>query len=219
METMTKQQAIIETLSTKQLEELLATKKAKDRQQRENARKQYEKGRDSAVESLFEEADELALANARFKNKCHIVMQSQHEKISEYGGIRSNSKGGFELTHSDGQRAVKRRRDTDPTWDERATKAVELIKEFLGDTVKKRDAELHDILMEFIEKNDKGDLEFAKVMNLFKHQDKFVDTRWVNGLQLIKESYSQSFKAYGYEFRRKNKAGKWEGLTLNFSSI
>ncbi len=219
METLTAPAVSTNELSTKELEALLASRKQAEKKQREAERKDYEKGKDTTIEALFDEAEELALATARFKNKCHVVMQAQHEKLSQYGGIRSNSKGGFELTHSNGAKAVKRRRDTDPTWDERATKAVELIKDFLGDTVKKRDAELHDILMEFIERNDKGDLEFAKVMNLFKHQDKFSDTRWVNGLQLIKESYSQSFKAYGYEFKRKNNAGKWEALTVNFSSL
>lgn len=209
----------VSQLSTKELEALLAGKKASEKKQRENERKIYEKEKDATVEDLFIEALELGLATARFKEKCHVVMQMQHEKLSNYGGIRSNSKGGFELTHSNGDKAIRRRRDTDPKWDERATKAVELIKDFLGDTVKKRDADLHDILMDFIERNEAGDLEFSKVMNLFKHQDKFNDPRWINGLQLIKESYSQSFKAYGYEFRQKGRGGKMESITLNFSSL
>ncbi|WP_443937069.1 DUF3164 family protein [Pedobacter sp. MW01-1-1] len=159
------------------------------------------------------------LANARFKNKCHAVMADQAEQLKEYGGIRSNSKGGFSLPHSNGLISVTRRRDTDPTWDERATKAVELIKDFLGDAIKKRDLELYDILMGFLERNANGDLEYAKVMDLLKHEDKFNDTRWKMGLQLIKESYRQNFKAFAYEFKRIDEAGKWKTLTLNFSSL
>lgn len=209
----------VSELSTKELEAILANKKALEKRKRENERKAYEKEKDETIESLFYEAVEIALTTARFKEKCHVVMQTQHDKLSTYGGIRSNSKGGFELSHSDGNKSIRRRRDTDPKWDERATKAVELIKDFLGDTVKKRDADLHDILMDFIERNEAGDLEFAKVMNLFKHQEKFNDPRWVNGLQLIKESYSQSFKAYSYEFKQKGRTGKMETLQLNFSSL
>lgn len=206
-------------LSSKDLEQLLAKKKAKEKNDREAERKAYEKEKDQVVEDLFEEAMQLSLATARFKEKCHVVMASQHEKLNSYGGIRSNSKGGFELMHSEGRVSVRRRRDTDPKWDERATKAVELIKDFLADTVKKRDADLHDILMGFIERNNAGDLEYSRVMDLFKHQDKFSDARWINGLQLIKESYSQHFKAYGYEFRHKKTNGKVENLILNFSSL
>lgn len=209
----------VNELSTKELEQLLATKKANEKKQREAERRAYEKEKDQVVEDLFDEAMQIALATARFKEKCHVIMATQHKKLNNYGGIRSNSKGGFELMHSEGRISVRRRRDTDPKWDERATKAVELIKDFLADTVKKRDADLHDILMGFIERNNAGDLEYSRVMDLFKHQDKFNDPRWINGLQLIKESYSQHFKAYGYEFRHKQANGKMENLVLNFSSL
>jgi hypothetical protein len=206
-------------LSTEQLEKMLAERKQAEKEKKAKDKASYEKNRDALVESLYAEAEEIALTLSRFKDKCHIVLDQQAEKLKTYGGIRSSSKGGFSLPHSAGQLAVTRRRDTDAVWDERATKAVELIKDFLGDTVKKRDADLHDILMGFIERNDKGDLEYAKVMELFQHQDKFSDERWVNGLQLIKESYRQVFKAYTYEFKRKNRAGKWQNLTLNFSTL
>ena len=63
-------------------------------------------------------------------------MEKHREKLNEYGKIRSNSKGGFSLMHSDKTIRIKRRRDTQPTWDERSTKALELIHAFLYDTVK-----------------------------------------------------------------------------------
>lgn len=210
---------VLSDLSIAELESFLSQKKVEDAKKREASKKAYEKDKNNLIESLYDEANELALMIERFKNKCHVIMDKQAERLKEYGGIRSNSKGGFSLSHSDGITMVTRRRDTDPSWDERATKAVELIKDFLGDTIKKRDLKLHDILMGFLERNSKGDLEYAKVMDLLQHEDKFDDVRWQTGLQLIKESYSQHFKAYGYEFKRKNNAGKWQTLTLNFSSL
>ncbi len=209
----------INELSTSELEKLLADKKKAEKQRRMAEKAIYEKDKDGTIELLWDEANELALATARFKNKLHTVMDLQAEKLNQYGGIRGNSKGGFAIVHSNGSKNITRRRDTDRFWDERATKAVGLIKDFLSDTVKKRDAQLHDILMSFLERNVKGDLEYAKVMDLLKHEDKFNDLRWVSGLQLIKESYSQSFKAFGYEFKKRNQSGKWESLSLNFSSL
>lgn len=209
----------INEMSTDQIEKLLAQRKKDEKSKREAEKKAYEKEKDTTIESLWEEAEELEQRASRLKNKCHIVMQAQQEKLNEYGGIRSNSKGGFSLPHSNGLMKVTRTRDTDPVWDERASKAVELIKDFLADTVKKRDADTYELLMEFVAKNEKGDLEYEKVMNLFKHQDRFTDPRWVNGLQLVKESYSLQFKSFGYEFKRKDANGKWKGLTLNFSSL
>ncbi|WP_343530852.1 DUF3164 family protein [Pedobacter sp.] len=209
----------INELSTKELETLLISRKKQENAKREADKKVYVGQRDYIIDELFSEAKDLALSVSRFKQKMHSVMDIQKQKLEEYGAIRSNSKGGFSIFHSDGITQITRRRDTDPVWDERAHKAVELIKDFLSDTVKKRDAKLHSILLGFLERNAKGDLEYAKVMDLLNHEDKFEDARWLEGLRLIKESYSQSFKAFGYEFKQKDNYGKWKALALNFSSL
>lgn len=146
-------------------------------------------------------------------------MEEHAVKLAHYGKLRSNSKGGFSITTENGALRVTRRRDTEPVWDERAAKAVELIKDFLGDTIKKRDIDTYEVLMTFIERNEKGDLEFARVMDLFKHESRFEDERWQEGLRLIKQSYGNHLKGYGYEFKRKAADGKWDNILLNFSSL
>lgn len=211
--------ATIKELSTKELEELLAKRKKADKQKAEEDKRAYILERDNMMVELYDEGLELSLALARYKQKCHVVMEGQKVKLDGYGGIRSSSKGGFSIVHSNAKMQITRRRDTDPVWDERAQKAVELLKDFIGDTVKKRDADLHDILLGFLERNTKGDLEYAKVMELVKHEEKFDDKRWLEGLRLIKESYTQGFKAFGYEFKTKDAHGKWQPLSLNFSSL
>lgn len=202
-----------------ELEALLAKRKKEEKEKRQKAKIAYESIRDKTIDGVYAEALELSLALTRFKQKMHTIMERQKQELEKYGSIRSSSKGGFSISHADGFTMITRRRDTDPIWDERACKAVELIKDFLSDTVKKRDADLHEILLGFLERNSKGDLEFAKVMELLNHEEKFNDPRWVEGLRLIKESYSQGFKAFGYEFKQKDAHGKWKALSLNFSSL
>ncbi|WP_199118702.1 DUF3164 family protein [Pedobacter sp. ASV28] len=209
--------ATIHQLSTDQLEALLNKRKKEDKEKREAEKKAYETEKDGFIEKLFDEAKELSCAISRFKQKCHAFMDIQKQKLDAYGGIKASSKGGFSIIDTQNLTQITRRRDTDPVWDERASKAVELIKDFLGDTVKKRDKDLHEILMGFLERNQNGDLEYAKVMDLIKHENSFDDLRWLQGLKLIKESYSQCFKAFGYEFKQRNLTGKWETLSLNFS--
>ena len=187
----------------KALMQQLAKEEKAEKAKKAKAKKAYEKDRDTSVEELFSEAEQISLAMARFKTKMHAVMEKQQEKLNEYGGVRSDSKGGFSLTHTDGTMRVTRRRDTDPTWDERANKAEELIRSFLSDSVR----------------NDKGELEYASVMRLIQHEHLYHDPRWIEGLQLIKESYRILFKAYSYEFKQKNPVGKWERLKMNFSEL
>lgn len=203
----------------KALMQQLAKEEKAEKAKKAKAKKAYEKDRDTSVEELFSEAEQISLEMARFKTKMHAVMEKQQEKLNEYGGVRSDSKGGFSLTHTDGTMRVTRRRDTDPTWDERANKAEELIRSFLSDSVKKSNKEMYELLMTFIARNDKGELEYASVMRLIQHEHLYNDPRWIEGLQLIKESYRILFKAYSYEFKFKNPVGKWERLKMNFSEL
>jgi len=206
-------------MSTEDLEIALAKKKKADNAKREKARKVYETDRDQSVLSMMEKAVILGSKMEEFKGACHTEMDSQSESLKSYGTMNKKSKGGFSITHSSGGMRVTRTRSTQPHWDERSQKAVELIKDFLGDAVKKRDQDLYEILISFIQKNDKGDLEYDKVMHLLSHEDKFADERWSEGLKLIKESYSVHVRGYGYEFKSKDAQGKWQTINMNFSSI
>ncbi|KVV14832.1 DUF3164 family protein [Flavobacterium sp. TMP13] len=210
---------LVPELTTAELEQMLANRKKAERAKEEKEKATYEKDRDQMVEKVLLTASALFRELGEFKTYCHIEMDKQAVKLSEYGKVRSNSKGGFSVTNSDDTMRITRRRDTEPVWDERSGKAVELIKEFLGDAIKKRDTKMHDILMSFLERNANGDLEYGRVMDLYKHEDKFDDPRWKEGLKLIKESFSNHLKGYGYEFKMKGADGKWQNLYLNFSSL
>jgi hypothetical protein len=209
----------LEQLSTAEIEKMLADRRKSESAKAEKEKKVYEQGRDEMVLKVITTAKVLFKELGEFKQFCHIEMDKQAVKLSEYGKLRSNSKGGFSVTDSDDTMRITRRRDTEPVWDERSTKAIELIKEFLGDAIKKRDVKMYEILMSFLERNANGDLEYNRVMDLYKHEDKFDDPRWKEGLKLIKESFSNHLKGYGYEFKVKGDDGKWQNLYLNFSSL
>jgi hypothetical protein len=206
-------------LTAAELRDLLKKKEADDAKKLETEKLAYERNRDIVVDKILTTAKTLARELSEFKQFCHIEMDNQAVALSNYGKIRSNSKGGFSITNTDDTMRVTRRRDTEPVWDERSTKAVELIKDFLGDTIKKRDIELYEILLGFLERNQKGDLEYGRVMDLYKHEGKFDDPRWKEGLRLIKESFSNHLKGFGYEFKFKDENGKWQNLLLNFSGV
>lgn len=216
---MSTQTKSVDEMTSAELEQMLNARRQKEQKEKEAKRQAYESERDIVVDELINGALGLNEGLIAFKSAIHQIFDEHQVKLSEYGGIRSNSKGGFSLIHSSGEFKVSRVRSTQPVWDERSQKAVELIGDFLKDTVKKRDKKLFEILMDFIQKNEKGQLEYAKVMHLFKHKDKYNDPRWVKGLDLIQESYSVNLRGYGYDFYRKDKEGKWERIDINFSSI
>jgi hypothetical protein len=209
----------VDDMTAEELEQLLAKKRAAAKAKQEKERAQYEAARDATVSELVQKAMELHAAMAQFKGMCHSSMEEQAVALNAYGKFPGNSKGGFSLTDKDGVLRVTRRRDVEPHWDERSTKAVELIKDFLGDAVKKRDQKLYEILMSFLERNQNGDMEYGRVMNLWQHEDKFTDARWKEGLKLIKESFTTHLKGFGYEFKTRGTDGKWQPINLTFASV
>lgn len=209
----------VNEMSSEQLEQLLEKKKKEERKAFASAKAKYEASRNKAVDYVMNNAIELQGIMTQFKREVSEMMDEQALLLAEYGKIRGNSKGGFTVSNADDTFRITRRRDTEPAWDERGQKAVEMLREFLGDTIKKRDVKLFEILMSFLQRNEKGELEYARVMNLYNHEDKFDDPRWKEGLRLLKESYSIHLRGFGYEFKRKDKEGKWINVSLNFSGL
>lgn len=209
----------INELSAEEMEAVLNHKRKMEADRQEKEKRAYEAERDSDMGELIALALEVESKSYLLKKLTHAKMEKHQEKLNEYGKIRSNSKGGFSLMHSDKTIRIKRRRDTQPTWDERSTKALELIHAFLYDTVKKRDKDLFEMLIGFLVKNKKGDLDYASVMNLLSHETRFDDPRWKEGLRLLKQSYSNFLKGYQYDFEKQNEEGKFERIELNFSAL
>jgi DNA-binding TFAR19-related protein (PDSD5 family) len=216
------EQINIESLSPAQLEVLqaqLAKKQAAAQKEKEKAKTAYEKQRDKTIRQVVDKARIIQNNLANFKSLIAREMEQQNVALTEYGEIRSNSKGGFSITSSCGTMRVTRTRDTEPFWDERGSKAVAMLKDFLEETAKKRDKDLFEILMGFLSRNEKGDLEYAKVFMLLKHRNAFSDPRWIEGLNLLEESFQVNLRGYGYEIKVKNPEGKWENITLNFTAL
>ena len=205
--------------STQELKEMLAKQQKADRKKREKEERNYIIDRDARIMNLVDKALDLELKLQAFKEECHEVMEIQEESLRTFGKLNKKSKGGFSITHSNGTRRVTRIRRTEPLWSELADKAEILIKEFLADTVKKKDQKLFEILLGFIEKNKEGRLEYRQVMNLVKHEDKYDDPRWLEGLRLIKESFNYRLKGYGYEFKVEDEDHKFRNIEMSFSSI
>ena len=197
----------------------LEAKQAKARAAKDREKTKYEKEREKVIIALVKKGKTIQQGLMDFKGALSTLMQDQHDALTEYGEIRGNSKGGFSITSSDGTMRITRTRDTEPYWDERGTKAVAMLKEFLEETSKKRDKDLFDILMGFLSRNEKGDLEYAKVFQLLKHRNTFSDPRWIEGLNLLEESFQVNLRGYGYEIKVKDEQGKWQLVSLNFTSL
>jgi hypothetical protein len=206
-------------LTIEELEKELQARKEQQQQEREKEKKQYETTRNKKVNRIAAQADRLSGILKTFKIDVDTTFNEMKDLCDTYGDIRRNSQGGFTLTNTDNTFRISRKLDSNPIWNELCDKGVSLIKEFLVSNLKTRDKNLFEILMTFLEKNKKGDMNYPSIMKLLKHEDKFEDARWKEGCRLLRENFTTDFKKFYFVFSKKNEDGEWENINLNIASI
>lgn len=209
----------VDQMSTEELEALLAQKKQGEQAALQKEKEQYEIDRNKAVNSLSKVAEEVSGILENFNREAREMMEEQKMALEKYGKIRANSKGGFQLVSADGQYKVVYQYKSISSYDERADKAEALLKDFLNDIIKKKDKDMHEIIMSLLERNGKGQLEYSRVQTIYKHENKYSDPRWVEAIKLFKESFTVTDSKMQIYFHKKNENGAYELINLNFSSL
>lgn len=216
----TKNQNIdLSSLSAEQLEQALKEKKRLETEKRNRMKQQYEANRDELVNQLVSTAKILHEELKKFKKECHDKFEDFRQTAQEYGDIRSNSKGGFSLRTADGNLMARLERNVIHEFDERADLALNLIKEFMESTIKKRDIKVYKMISKLIERNKSGDLKPERVAAFLQIRNNFDDIRWVKAMTLLEESYREREVAWNVAFYRKDKLGKDQPIILTFSSL
>lgn len=209
----------LKSYTAEELKAALAAKEKEEKDQKRAARAEYELERDKLVDELIAEAIDLEIKMASFKARCLEAFDEFRSRAQEYGDIRGHSKGGYSLRHSKTQDIVSLDRNIKPEYDERASMAEELIKEFLGDTVKKKDQQTYRTISTLMSKNKKGDYTPSRIASLLSIRDNYDDPRWTKAMELFEESFRVRDISYSVSFARKDGMGKDQPLCLSFSAI
>jgi hypothetical protein len=210
----------LSVLSIEQLEKLLAQKKREEVERIKAEREAYENYVNAETSNIVKDALRVHDMLKSFHEGTSTKLSSMREKLNEYGMISSNSKGGYHRVTPDGNYKVVYKYTTICNWDERAEKAEDLLRDFLGDTVKKRDAKLHRVISSILEKNAEGRLEYSRIQSLYALENEFDDPRWKEAIRLFKESYYAAGSKMRIEvYQRTEISGKWELITLNLSQF
>lgn len=206
-------------LSLEELENLLAEKKKEEAAKEKAEKLKYIKERDRMIINLCLEATKISEVIERFNANAHEAMRQQKIKLDEYGKIRKNSKGGFQLITEDGEYKIQYAYNGISDYDERANKAEELLKDFLQDKIQKKDKVLYGMIVSLLERNKAGRLEFSRIQSIYKYETEFDDPRWKEALKLFKESFVLKDSKMQPLFYKKNDKGTYDLIKLNFSSI
>jgi hypothetical protein len=206
-------------LSAEELEQLLAKKRDQQRREAEKKKAEYEASRHDLVVNLAKRAKELSEQLQVFKDMSIKALEGFRQEAQRYGDIRSNSKGGFSLRDASGKYKVSYERNTISEYDERADLAEDLLRDFLGDMIKKRDAKAYEIITGLLERGKAGDYNPAAIAALLKMEDKYTDERWQKAMKLFKESFNTRLISMNVSFFEKDGMDKDRLIGLTFSSL
>lgn len=209
----------LQNLTDEQLAAELAKREEKAKKERIAEKQAYEHDRNELVHFLSSNALNVHENMKAFKNIAVEEMEAFYKRAQKYGNVRSNSKGGFGLRSNDGNFRVVLERNTKVEYDERANIAEKLIREFLGDMVKKRDQQAYEIITTLLQRGKDGKFNPAAVAALLKWEDSYKDERWTRAMKLFKESHNIIVIGFNVSFSKKNSEDKDENIALTFSSI
>ena len=220
MNTAAQAAANLNALSTRDLEKALAARKAQENAERDALRQQYENEKDALISALGGTATKAADILKAFKEDAMGQVRGFRSKLLEYGQLRKGeaNKGNFEIKNDSYK--ITFSSQVKKCFDERSELAEEKLKSFLGSFVKKRDKDLHDLVLSLLERNPKsGDLDISNIQRLYKLEDRFDNEDWREAIRLFKESYNPEGTAYYVRFFQKAEDNSWQHINLNFSSL
>lgn len=212
--------ANLTALSTRELEKALEARKAKETAEHEARRNEYEAEKAALISNLGNTALITAEALKEFKANAMDNVRNFRAKLLEYGQLRKGeaNKGNFEIKNDDFK--ITFSSQVRKCFDERSELAEEKLKSFLGSFVKKRDKDLHDLVLSLLERNPKsGDLDISNIQRLYKLEDRFDNDDWREAIRLFKESYNPEGTAYYVRFFQRDEDNAWKLINLNFSSL
>lgn len=205
----------IEKLSTAELETLLASRKAKENEERNAQREAYERMKGDAVYGLTNIAKDIHQQMKDFKKDAFETMQTLYSCLQEYSERHAESKGNFRLEVGDFR--VNYRRQGKATFDERADQAEKHIIDFVNSKFA-NDEDTKDLIMSLLERK-KGDLDVNLIQKLYAMEDRFNDPNWKKGIELLKESYQYSHSKDYITFEERDANNEWKTINLQFSNI
>jgi len=210
----------INKLSEAELQEALRKKQAERQEQQRLARESYEAERDTLVKNMVKEAKDLHMKMIGFKAQTITRLENFRDTARKYGDIRSNSKGGFALRNTDQSMKVSYDRNTKSEYDERASLAEDLLKEFLVDKVKKRDQKTYRMITSLLTRNKTtGEFNPVSINSLLAIEDNYSDERWKKSMKLFRESYNNILISMSVSFFVKDDQDKDQAIPLTFASL
>lgn len=213
-------QTDISKMSADDIKAALKKKQADEKAAKEAKRTAYDKLRDDYLSTTFGKMEELSAKLGEFKEDAVKLGLELHEKMYEaYGREKRDGLDNYTLTSADGMKKVVIERQYRCEYDETSTVAIETIRSVLREKFEGRNKAMYRIIDGILMRNAKGDYDERLVARLRKHEEEVADERFSEALAILAKAYRPTSSQTYIRAYRKNAAGKWEDITMNWSRM
>lgn len=210
----------IKNMSAAELRRLAKEATTKERAENEAKRKEYDKLRDTYIDTVFGKMEELSAQLSAFKDESVKLGLELHAKMYEaYGREPKDGIDSYTLTSADGASKVVIERQWRCEYDETAEVAIAKIKEVLRDKFAQRNQAMYSMLERVLLRNNKGDYDERLVAKLRAEEEKVNDPRFGEALSMLAKAYKPISSQTYIRAYRKGATGKWEDITMNWSRM
>ena len=208
----------LENLSAEQLAQLeqkLEAKKKADKERIQAERDAYSEIVDSTVRENVRRLQELSSEMAKVKDEVFASFETIIQSKEELFKVKLDRKSDT-FTTSDGTMRIKLGYRTLDSYNDTVNAGLALVEKFLSTLAKdENSAVLVGTITSLLAKNQKGDLNARKVLELEKLSRQYNDNDFTEGIRIIKEAYNPTESGQFISVEIKNKEGKMETLPLS----
>jgi Mg2+ and Co2+ transporter CorA len=208
-------------LTPEELAEYEEFKKEKARREAERIRQQnreiYKQLIDELIEANFprlrEVSDNLAHVKASildaFKKAIEMKTEIYETKSDQYSHMFTNSKGDKRIII--GVYTTDNYRDT-------VNEGIAIVKEAITGLAKDDDTKaLVEAILRLLSKDQKGNLKASRVLQLRQLAEKIGNSRLIEGVKIIEESYQPAVSKTYIRAEYKNEIGQWINIPLGMT--
>lgn len=208
----------LENLSAEQLAQLeqkLEAKKKADKERIQAERDAYSEIVDSTVRENVKRLQELSNEMAKVKDQVFASFETIIQSKEELFKVKLDRKSDT-FTTRDGTMRIKLGYRTLDSYNDTVNAGLALVEKFLSTLAKdENSAVLVGTITSLLAKNQKGDLNARKVLELEKLSRQYNDNDFTEGIRIIKEAYNPTDSGQFISVEIRNKEGKMETLPLS----
>lgn len=205
----------VSELTAEELETVLSAKRAEDNAKKSKLKQDYEALKHDLIMQLVPKAAYLSGALKDFKKEAFQSMDSLYELLCSYSKRHAEGKGNFSIELDNNMR-ISYSCQTQGYFDERSTQAEKHIIDFVNKQFAD-EPKTKKLITSLLERK-KGHLDIKLVQKLYAMENEFEDNNWIEGIKLLKESWTDSeSKSYiRFEVKMEN---EWKPIILDYAKL